>query len=126
MPARKPLLGTHVDYHGTLDAINGLVPRDDQVITGPEITDLAESVSDNADLHDVLRADHDSLSAAHGALRTEHDALESAVGIITQTLAADDEALDTAQERLDEIKRIAGLIDIQTDFVGVYNTAKGI
>lgn len=55
MPARKPTLGAHVDYHGTADAANGLEPRADQVITAAELVDLADTLRAHADDLDALK-----------------------------------------------------------------------
>jgi hypothetical protein len=126
MPARKPLLGTHVDYHGTLDAINGLVPRDDQVLTAAELVDLAQTVTahaDDIDAQQALIAAVPALDDASAAadrvwsaqriiayLAAQVTTLQNEIDALELILVADDADFDTAQERLNELKRLAGLI----------------
>ena len=120
-PVVRQVIEDKVDYHGTTDALNGLVPRSDQLVVASEFQKLktwltaASNVIDGLpQLDDTATTDADRywsapkiiayLAAQLVSLQNEIDALEV-------ILAADDTDLDTAQERIDELKRILALID---------------
>lgn len=57
MEVRRAQVGTHRDYAGSVEDINGLPPAADQLVTGSEFTDVVDTLDAYGDWLDRILAD---------------------------------------------------------------------
>ena len=123
----------HEDYEGSVEQIAGLPPTEAQQARAGEVSAIADAVDQHAPLIDLIRSDLNSIVAgadgetllalrnavngkeAQGVAQSLVSALQSSVdsqiATINLVISADDADFDTAQERLNELIRLANVLN---------------
>lgn len=126
MADRAPVVRQDVeekfDYFGTVDDVNGLPARPDQIADSADINALRAWLTaisnaldalpqlDDAATEDATR--YWSAPRITAYLSQQITVLQDEIDALTSILAADDADLDTAQERIDRIKQL--IADVET------------